>query len=283
VSIAVIGASGKLGTAAVGALLDRGIAPGEIVAAGRNAERLAPHAARGTRTAQIDLDDTASVAAALAGATKVLFVSVNGNARRVAQQRDAIAVAKAAGVELVVYTSFLHPDANPAHSDHAATEANLRESGVPFVVMRNASYFDFCLRRIPAFRQQGRIVGAAGDGLMGAVSRIDLADAAARLLLEPGHAGATYDLANDHPFTMGEFAAELSRQTGEQIPYVNLSYDDYVAALVAAGSEEGPAKGLANVDREIAAGRMASDSGDLRRLVGRPLVTLAEAIAGALA
>lgn len=214
-TIAVIGASGKLGTAAVGALLDRGVAPGNIVAAGRNADRLAPHAARGTRTAQIDLDDTASVAAALEGVRQLLFVSVNGNPRRVAQQSDAIAAAKAAGVELIVYTSFLHPDANPAHADHAATEVNLRESGVPFVVMRNASYFDFCLRRIPTFRQQGRIIGAAGVGLMGAVSRVDLADAAARLLLEPGHAGATYDLASDHPFTMAEFAAELSHQTGE--------------------------------------------------------------------
>lgn len=281
-SIAVIGASGKLGTAAVGALLDRGVAPGNIVAAGRNADRLAPHAARGTRTAQIDLDDTASVAAALEGVRQLLFVSVNGNPRRVAQQSDAIAAAKAAGVELIVYTSFLHPDANPAHADHAATEVNLRESGVPFVVMRNASYFDFCLRRIPTFRQQGRIIGAAGVGLMGAVSRVDLADAAARLLLEPGHAGATYDLASDHPFTMAEFAAELSHQTGEQIPYVDLSYDEYVAALVAGGMDEGPAKGLANVDREIAVGHMASDSGDLGRLVGRPLVTLADAIAGAL-
>lgn len=282
-TIAVIGASGKLGTLAVGALIGRGIAPGEIVAAGRNAERLAVHAARGVRTAQIDLDDTASVAAALAGATRLLFVSVNGNPRRVAQQRDAIAAAKAAGVELIVYTSFLHPDANPAHADHAATEADLRDSGVPFVVMRNASYFDFCIRRIPSFREQGRILGAAGDGLMGAVSRIDLAEAAARLLLEPGHAGATYDLAGDHPFTMTEFAAELNRQTGEHIPYVNLPYDEYVAALVAGGMDEGPAKGLANVDREIAAGRMASDCGDLGRLVDRPLVSLAEAIAGALA
>ncbi len=281
-TITVIGASGKLGTLAVGALIDRGVDPGEIVAAGRNAERLAPHAARGTRMAQIDLDDTASVAAALEGATKVLFVSVNGNPRRVTQQRDAIHAAKAAGVGLIVYTSFLHPEANPAHADHAATEVNLRDSGVPFVIMRNASYFDFCLRRIPTFRAQGRVLGAAGNGPMGAVSRIDLADAAARLVLEPGHAGATYDLAADQPFTMTEFAAELSRQTGEQIPYVNLSYDDYVAALVAAGTEEGPAKGVANVDREIEAGHMASASGDLGRLVGRPLVTLAEAIAGAL-
>jgi NAD(P)H dehydrogenase (quinone) len=282
-SIVIAGATGKLGGLAAGSLIRRGVAPGDIIAAGRNTDRLAEHAAKGLRTARIDMDDRASLDRAFAGATSLLLVSVNGNPRRVEQHRDAIESAAAAGIGLIVYTSFLRCDSNSMHPDHCATELILRDCGVPHVILRNGSYFDFCTRRIPFFREHGRITGAAGDGLMGAVARADLADVAAAVVLSPGTTDVTYELAGDQPFTMTEFAAELSRQTGQDIPYVNMTIDDYIADLVGAGMGEAHAKGLANVDREIALGEMSSASGDLVRLLGRPLVTLADRIAEALA
>lgn len=282
-SIIIAGATGKLGSLAAAALIRRGVAPAELVAAGRNEQRLAEHAADGLRTARIDMDDRASLDAAFAGARRLLLVSVNGNPRRVEQHRNAIEAATAAGIGLIVYTSFLRCDTNSMHPDHYATELILRDCGVPHVILRNGSYFDFCTRRIPFFRSQGRITGAAGDGLMGAVARADLADAAAAVVLSPGPTDATYELAGDDAFTMTEFAAELSRQTGDDIPYVNLSVDEYVADLVGTGMPEAQAKGLANVDREIALGEMSCASGDLSRLLGRPLATLADGIAQALA
>lgn len=282
-SIVIAGATGKFGSLAAAALIRRGVSPGDIVAAGRNADGLAGHAAKGLRTARIDMDDRASLDAAFAGAQSLLLVSVNGNPRRVAQHREAIEAARAAGIGMIVYTSFLRCDSNSMHPDHYATELILRDCGVPYVILRNASYFDFCTRRIPFFREQGRITGAAGEGLMGAVARADLADAAAAVVVSPGPTDATYELASDQPFTMTEFAAALSHQTGEDIPYVNMSVDDYIADLVGTGMGEAPAKGLANVDHEIALGEMWCASGDLVRLLRRPLITLAEAIAQALA
>jgi NAD(P)H dehydrogenase (quinone) len=49
-TIAIIGATGKLGGHTIDALLDRGIGAADIVALGRNAERLAALAERGLRT-----------------------------------------------------------------------------------------------------------------------------------------------------------------------------------------------------------------------------------------
>ena len=171
-SIVIAGATGKFGSLAAAALIRRGVSPGDIVAAGRNADGLAGHAAKGLRTARIDMDDRASLDAAFAGAQSLLLVSVNGNPRRVAQHREAIEAARAAGIGMIVYTSFLRCDSNSMHPDHYATELILRDCGVPYVILRNASYFDFCTRRIPFFREQGRITGAAGEGLMGAVARV---------------------------------------------------------------------------------------------------------------
>ncbi len=81
---------------------------------------------------------------------------------------------------------------------------------------------------------------------------------------------------------MTEFAAELSRQTAADIPYVNVGPEEYRQLLVAAGYHEVVATTLMNVDKCMAAGELDNSTGDLRRLRGQSSTTLAEAIASAL-
>jgi NAD(P)H dehydrogenase (quinone) len=283
-SIVVIGATGNFGGRAVDALIRRGVEPAEIVAAGRKPDRLAELAARGLGTAAVDLDDPATLGTVFDGAQKVLLVSVNGNERRVAQHRNAIDAAKAAGVELIAYTSWTHADSSSMQVavDHKATEQALQDSGVSAAVLRCPPYLESRTRWIPSWRKAGQIVGAAGDGRVSAAARADLAEAAAAVLTTTGHEGAVYELGGDDPFTMSEFAAELSRQTSETIPYVNLSLDDFKASLVDAGWPEAVVTNLADADSAVAAGELLIDAGALRSLVGRPLTSLSEAIAEAL-
>ena len=281
-SIVITGATGNLGGLTVDALVRRGVEPAEIVAAGRNVERLAEHADKGVRTARFDIDDPDSLSSAFGGAQRVLLVSMPGNPRRVEQHRDAIQAAEAAGVELLVYTSFIQAQTSSDHAAHQQTERLLGESSVPHVVLRNGVYFSFFARQIPGWREEGRIVGCAGDGRISAASWTDLADAAAAVLTTSGHEGAVYELGSDEPFSMPELAAELSRQTGKTIPYVQLSVDELEALLRDAGNAEPLAERLVRLDRAIAAGELAIDGGDLRRLVGHPLVTLSATIAEAL-
>ena len=73
--IVVTGATGHLGRAVVEHLLDRGVAPGAIVAGGRNLDAAKPLADSGVDVRRIDYDDPASVTAAVEGATRVLVVS----------------------------------------------------------------------------------------------------------------------------------------------------------------------------------------------------------------
>lgn len=284
-TIVVTGATGKLGGFAVQALLRRGVAATDIVAGGRKPDKLADLAALGVRTAIIDFDDPDTVAAAFVGATRVLLVSVPGNPNRVGQHTTAITAAQRAGVELLAYTSFIHADSGttPTHPDHRATESVLRESGVPFVALRNPTYTESRLRWVPGWRTQGRVIGACGNGLLSTATQADLGEAAAVVLTSDGHVGATYELGGDDPFTLTEFAAELSRQTGESIPYVDLPIDDYRADLVADGYSEAVANNLAAVDLAVAAGQFENSTGDLRRLLGRPSTPLAEAMRLALA
>jgi NAD(P)H dehydrogenase (quinone) len=282
--IVVIGGSGSFGGLTVEALLRSGVEPASIVAAGRNLERLEERAQLGVSIAQVDLDDPSTLPAVFEGARRVLLVSVPGSPRRVAQHRNAIDAAKKAGVELIAYTSWTHADSSTMRVavDHKATEQALRESGVAAVVLRCPPYMESRTRWISSWRQAGQILGAAGDGEISAASRRDLADAAAVVLATPGHEGEVFELGGDDPFTMSQFAAELSRQTGEAIDYLNLSLEDYQASLVDAGYPEAVVTNLADADRAAAAGEMLIEAADLSRLVGRPLTTLAEAISEAL-
>lgn len=284
-SIAVTGATGHLGALAIQALLDRGAEPGDIVATGRNRDRLAGFEARGIRTAPIDFDDVESLRTAFKDARQLLLVSSSQVGRRVTQHQSAIDAARDAGVGLIAYTSAPHADTTSLGlaAEHLATEKALRASGVPFVLLRNGWYLENYTEQIPQYLQQGRIIGAAGDGRISGAARADFAEAAATVITTPGHEGAVYELGGDEAFTMPDLADELSRQTGETVPYENLSVETYTQVLIGAGVPEPFASILADNDRAVAAGELHIDTGDLHRLIGHPPTTLRQAITDALA
>jgi NAD(P)H dehydrogenase (quinone) len=112
-------------------------------------------------------------------------------------------------------------------------------------------------------------------------ARADYADAAAAVLTGPAEKNV-YELAGDHPFTMSELAAEVSRQAGRPIAYRNLPPDQYQAVLTGAGLPAPYAAILVDADVQAAKGDLDDSSGELRRLIGRPTTPLAAAVRAAL-
>lgn len=141
-TIAIFGATGHLGGLVIDHLIARGADPGDILALGRNEERLAGLAARGLRTARVDLADPAELPAALAGVQKVLLISASDPGARVAQHRAVIDAAAEAGVGHLAYTSILQAPTSPLGLavDHRATEDLIAASGIPATFLRNGWY-----------------------------------------------------------------------------------------------------------------------------------------------
>ncbi|SCG52995.1 SDR family oxidoreductase [Micromonospora humi] len=280
-SIAVTGATGQLGRLIVTALLDRGVPAGEIVAIGRDTDRLAELAGRGVVTRSADYDDPDSLRAALAGVDRLMFVSGSEVGRRRPQHANVVTAAKEAGVGLVVYTSIAHADTAGMRlaAEHRDTEGYVRDAGLPYVFLRNSWYLENYTGQLDAYRKQG-VTGAAGDGRVSAATRADYAEAAAVVLTGDGHTNQVYELGGA-PFTLTELAAEVARQTGEPIGYTDLPADRFAEVLVAAGLPEGYAAVLADSDSGLARGELAVGD-DLAGLLGRAPTTLAEAIRAAL-
>jgi NAD(P)H dehydrogenase (quinone) len=274
--IVITGATGQLGRLVIQSLLNK-LPASQIVAAVRNPARAADLAALGVQVRKADYTDPALLEAAFQGAEKVLLISSSEIGQRAAQHRNVIDAAKKAGVSLVAYTSILHADRSPLGlaAEHAATEAYLRESGLPHVLLRNGWYTENYLASVPPALQHGAFIGSAGEGRISSAARVDYADAAAVALTASGQAGKVYELAGDDSYTLTEFAAELSRQSGKPVPYVNLPEADYKAALLGAGLPEPIANLLADSDVGASKGGLFDEQRQLSALIGRPTTSLA--------
>ncbi|MDQ0661781.1 NAD(P)H dehydrogenase (quinone) [Arthrobacter ulcerisalmonis] len=283
VSIVVTGATGQLGRHVIEALLERGVPAGDIVAAGRSTGKLADFAGRGVQVRPMDYSDDGSVAAALKGARRVLLISGSEVGRRVEQHRTVIDAAKAEGVELLAYTSIANADTTGMKlaEEHKATEALLRGSGVPFVLLRNGWYLENYTEQLPGTLAQGALAGSAGEGKVSGAARADYAHAAAAVLVAAGQAGKVYELGGDRPFSMAELASEISAAAGKTITYNNLPAEDYAGLLAGVGVPEAFAEILADSDLGIARGDLLVSTGDLRRLIGRPTTSLGQAVRAA--
>ncbi|MYM93155.1 NAD(P)H-binding protein [Duganella vulcania] len=281
--IIVTGASGQLGRLVIARLL-KTVPAAQIVAAVRDVAKVADLAAQGVQVRRADYADPASLDAAFQGAAKVLLISSSELGQRGPQHRNVVDAAVRAKAGLLAYTSVLHADTSPLAlaAEHRETEAAVRASGLPYTLLRNGWYVENYTGGLGAALAHGALAGGAGEGRISAAARADYADAAAAVLASAGPVQQVYELAGDQAFTLGELAAEVSRQSGKQIPFHNLPQQDYREMLVSVGLPAPLADLIADSDAQAAKGALYDGSGTLGKLIGHPTISLADAVKAAL-
>ena len=281
--IAITGATGQLGRLVISSLLKK-IPADDIIAIVRSVEKAKDISALGVKVRQADYNQPASWDAALQGAEKVLLISSSEIGQRVQQHRAVIDAAQRVGVKLLAYTSVLHADTSVLGlaDEHRETEAAIHASGVPFTLLRNGWYTENYAMGIGAALSLGALYGCGSDGRISSASRADYAEAAAVVLTSDHQAGKVYELAGDTSYTLSEFAAEISQQSGKSISYINLPEAEYKKALLGAGLPETLAELLANSDTGVSKGALFDNGQQLSGLIGRPTSPWQEAVRDAL-
>jgi NAD(P)H dehydrogenase (quinone) len=276
--IVVTGATGQLGRLVVDGLLAK---TSQVVAAVRDPRKAGDLAARGVQVREADYDRPETLATAFAGAEKVLLISSSTPGQRLAQHEAVVKAAQEAGARHLVYTSVLAADTTKLFvaPDHKATEQVIRDAGIPFTFLRNGWYTENYAQTVQQALATGSFAGSAGEAGLGAVPRIDFAEAAVAVLTGDGHAGKTYELAGDTPWTYADFAAAITEAAGTPVTYQDVSPQQHRQLLVAAGLPEPVADMLVDADRGIRDGELAATTGDLSSLIGRPTTPLADAVA----
>jgi NAD(P)H dehydrogenase (quinone) len=272
-TFAVTGASGGVGGRVARLLADAGAQQVLVV---RNPARAPLIAAAGVRVA--DYDDPQGMLTALEGVTTLFLISASEHPERVRQHRQAVDAAVAAGVTRVVYLSFVGaaPDATFTFArDHWATEQYLRGTDLATTFLRDNMYADF----VPYFAgTDGVMRGPAGDGVVAAVARDDVADVAARVLLEPErHDGRTYDLTGPRAFSLHDAAELLSEVSGRPVTYHPETEEEAYASRAGTGRDFEIA-GWVSSYQAIATGELSQVSDAVPDITGSPAMGLRDVL-----
>jgi uncharacterized protein YbjT (DUF2867 family) len=218
--------------------------------------------------------DGEALRAALTGVRSMLLVSGREAEDRVEQHRTAVDAAVAAGVERVVYTSFLNAAADAVFTlarQHHLTEEHIRASGLAFVFLRDSLYADI----VPYLVGEDRTIrGPAAEGKVSWVTRDDIAEVAAAVLLDESLDGATLDLTGPEAITLTETAAILTAATGAPIRYQPETMEEAWESRSAFDAPDWEKEGWITSYSAIGAGELEAVSDTVARVTGHPARTL---------
>ncbi len=282
--IVITGATGALNGATTDHLLSRFPAE-ELVVVARDPERAGRFTDAGVTVRRGDYADAGTLAAAFRGADQLLLVSASDpTADAVALHTAAVDAAVRAGVGHVLYTS--HQGASPVTPfgpgrDHAATEAVLERSGLPWTSLRNGFYAHSLTWLTGDWRTTGAITVPA-DGPVSWTAREDAAEAAAVVItrIAAGEAGlgGPLVLTADGAPTFTDVAALASDITGRDVERVLVDPEEWVATQVAAGRPERVARFTLGFYEAAAGGFFAGTSPLLGDLLGRRPATVRDVL-----
>ncbi|MFW3385720.1 UNVERIFIED_CONTAM: SDR family oxidoreductase [Kocuria sp. CPCC 205274] len=279
-SIVITGATGRLGRHVISSLLRLDVQLPDLVAAGRDEEKLGALRELGLATVRADYTEPATLDEAFAGADTVLLISSSEVGIRVPQHRNAVDAAVRAGVSRLVYTSALGADRGKLllADEHLATEEAIAASGLPFTILRNGWYTENFEPALRHAETTGVVLASAGDGRVASATREDYAEAIAAVLAQDGHASQTYELSGDVAWSFDELAAALTEVLDREVTYRRLTPEQHLAELERTGVDESTARFLVALDANIEDGALDLVTGDLSRLLGRRTTALVDAL-----
>ena len=279
--ILVTGAAGKTGSAVVKALAARGACVRALV---HRAENAAAVEALGAAEVVVgSFDDSAALARAATGARAIYHICPNVSRDEVAFANNVVAAAQAQGVTRLVYHSVLHPqiEAMPHHWAKMRVEEMLFASGLELTILQPTAYMQNILGAWRRVLDEGVLrVPYPVEARLSLVDLADIAAAAAMVLMNDGHAGATYELAGTRPLSQIEVAAAISAALGRAVRAEAETVDAWEVRTRAAGVGAHERATLAAMFRYYAQHGLVGNPNTLRWLLGRAPRDLAGFLGG---
>ncbi|MGV9410008.1 NAD(P)H-binding protein [Nocardia sp. NPDC003693] len=271
--IVITGATGTIGGEIVRQLAARGE---RVRAVTRDPERAALPA--GVEVVRGDYTDSASMAAAFAGAEAAFLVGVLGP-EFVELDRALAAAAVAAGVRRLVKLSAIgtgDTELGRVGTWHLPGESAVRESGVAWTVLRPSSFATNSYSWADPIRAGQPVPNLTGTGAQGVVDPRDVAAVAVAALLSDKHSGRVYTLTGPEALTAHDQAAALSAVLSTPIEVVDVPHEIAREHMLAAGMSAEFAAGALAGQEYVRAGRNAVVTADVEQVLGRPPRSYAE-------
>jgi uncharacterized protein YbjT (DUF2867 family) len=274
--ILVTGAGGKTGLAVIRALARRQEPMRALLH--QSTDRPTALSAGASEVMIGDLRRQESVQTAVQGVRAVYHICPNVHPDEVAIGIEMLAAAHAAGVHHFVYHSVLHPQTSsmPHHWQKLQVEECIFESGLPFTILQPTAYMQNLLGHWRAIRSQGIYpVPYPVESRLCLVDLADVAEAAALVLTQPGHQGATYELVGTAALSQVQVAGVLAEGLQQSVRAEWLPIEAWEEQARATGLDDYAVATLRQMFRYYTDYGLVGNANVLRWLLGRAPTTLA--------
>jgi NAD(P)H dehydrogenase (quinone) len=262
--ILVTGASGTIGSALVAQLRSRG-ADFAVMRSKLGAEL------PGVPTVVGDFADPASLQRAFAG-VHTLFLLLPLVPHKLELARNAVAAAKAAGVQHIVRSSGAgaDPDSPVALARlQGSIDALVAGSGIGHTFLRPNGFMQNLVSFQAGQIKSGTVYAPHGQGAASLVDARDIADCAAAVLVDPApHAGKAYTLTGATATTDAQQLALISAAIGRTVNYVDVPEAAAEQAMRGMGMPPVMIEWFMSLNHVIKQGWAAGITDDVQRLSG---------------
>lgn len=272
IPIAITGSTGVVGGLVARNLVARQL-PQRLLVRSPNKAPMLPH----SEVHQFSYSNKTAAITALKGIHTLFMVSASESADRLDQHRSFIDAAVEAGVQHVVYTSFIAAAPNAIFTlarDHYVTEEYIKASGMRWTFLRDSLYIDFMEALVGT---DDVIRGPSGTGRVALVAREDVARLAAAVLADPDqHVGVTYDVTGREAVSMFDVAATINAIRGRNIRFHDETVDEAYASRASYGAPDWQVDAWVSTYTAIGSNVMAPVSNAIESITGLAPMTLAE-------
>jgi uncharacterized protein YbjT (DUF2867 family) len=220
----VIGGTGQVGSMVVAGLLKQGTAVRVMSHSPEKLKKL-PAGVEGVRA---DLDDADSLPAAFDKIDSV-FLLCKAIPGETEEGLNAVSAAKAARIKKIVYMSLFMPKGSeqivPLFRSKVPIEKAVRESGIPYTILRPNNFFQNDLWLKDAIMQYAVYPTPLGGKGVNRVDVRDIADCAVNALTKSGYEGRTYEVIGPDTLTGESIAGIYTKYVGRQIRYAGDDLD----------------------------------------------------------
>lgn len=277
--ILVTGGGGKTGLAVIRALHGVGVSVRAMVH--REASIGKARSAGADQTVVGELGNQADLQMALRSVDAVYAICPNMVAEEFGMLTGLIEAAGREDVRRFVYHSVMHPqvEAMPHHWQKLRVEERLIESGLDFIILQPASY----MQNLKGYWDEvvGQGVYRVPYPIETRLSLVDLDDvaaAAAAVLTQNGHVGATYELSGPEAFTQDQVAQALGRVIGREVEAQEMPLADWLARPETQAMGTYQRQTLAAMFRFYATHGLVGNPHVLSWLLGRPPMRLPDVL-----
>jgi uncharacterized protein YbjT (DUF2867 family) len=191
---------------------------------------------------------------------------------------ELVSLAADRGVERVVVVSATTVERRVGEerfwTAFRAVEDAARASGMEWTILRCADFAANALVWVPQIRSGDVVRGAHGDAVTSPIHERDVAEVAARTLVDASHAGRTYVLTGSHGLSQQDRVRLIGAAVGRHLVWEETHPAEVRRAMIASGlPDEAPDRLLGYFADHVR--RPGTTSTDVGTVLGRPPLSFA--------